>query len=354
MPFHYFVLAWQYTLAFTFPVYALYFVLKKLYIKANAYYKNLLKTNNRQNIKNLIVEKNEKKKKILSRKAFFKKSADWAFDLMPFVITTGAYGTMMLNKEHFTVVENKIKIDNLHRDFQGLRIAQIADIHIGSIVNGEYLKVAEEAINEIKADILVVTGDIIDNLYYAKEAQEFFYRLSKSIPMGIHAVLGNHDFFVNPQLVSDTLTNANVNVIRNDVSLLKRGNGKLNLLGLDYPIFYRRQREKRMQMAKKFFYESLKKVNSQDPVILLNHHPDEFVFFREEKIDLVLAGHTHGGQVCFTKDRESPLSFGSNFYRYYKGYYFENGTHLYVNQGLGHWMPFRVNCPPEISVFELI
>ncbi|MDH5718139.1 MAG: metallophosphoesterase [Spirochaetia bacterium] len=340
-PLHYFVLAWQYSFIFMFPVYLIFMFLKKAILYLEKYfYQN--KTNEKIFYK-----------KYISRKDFLNKLSDTAIDTLPLSVTLGSYGLMLKNKEEFHVTRQQVKINNLHDDLKGFKFTHITDIHIGNIINENYLNNAVKAIESVESDMLIITGDIIDSISHIPLAQKFFYQLKDKFKYGMTAILGNHDFFVDPTLIETGLTKAGINVIRNKNNILNRGNGSINLIGLDYPIEGRRSREKRMLLAKFFFNEAVKDINIEYPSILLNHHPDEFAFLKNENIDLVLAGHTHGGQVSFSKERDSVLSFGNSFYKYYRGLYYENGTHLYVNQGLGHWLPIRLNCPPEVSIIEI-
>jgi len=90
------------------------------------------------------------------------------------------------------------------------------------------------------------------------------------------------------------------------------------------------------------------------PFFLLNHTPADFEFLKQQRIDLVLSGHTHGGQINFSKAQNTLLNGAHWVYKYYIDYYTEQGSQLYVNRGLGHWFPLRINCPPEITVITLV
>ena len=90
------------------------------------------------------------------------------------------------------------------------------------------------------------------------------------------------------------------------------------------------------------------------PRIVLAHHPKTFFEARERQIDLMLSGHTHGGQISLGRIEDCELTPNLPFEFYHKGWYDYAGRHLYVNSGIGSWLPVRINCPPEITLIELV
>lgn len=302
--------------------------------------------------------KKEEKTEAISRRDFLTKTTALAFttlDSLPLSLSLFSLGGMFLGSKEILIEKVQIPIKNLPKSFQGLRIVQISDIHIGNLIHEKYLSYAGDLIKQIPADVLVVTGDIIDNNnYFLPLAQRFFASLKDHFPFGMFGILGNHDLIMDGEEVAQKLTLAGLRMLRNETITLRRGKDKLNLMGLDFPPVRRASHHARIKYMEQYYRKAKKDFPEGYPLIVLNHHPSDFIILQQENIDLVLSGHTHGGQFIFSSNRESPLSLASNWYRYYIGHYEENGRHLYVNRGLGHWFPLRINCPPEITVIELV
>ncbi|MDW8306254.1 MAG: metallophosphoesterase [Leptospiraceae bacterium] len=296
-------------------------------------------------------------KTALSRRDFLAKSTSavlTTLDTFPLGVSLFSLGGMFLGSRDILVEKIQIRIANLPSNFEGLRLVQISDIHIGNLIHENYLKAAAQIIKGVKGDLLLVTGDIIDNNnYFLPVAARFFASLKEAFPMGMYGVLGNHDFIMDGEEVATQLTGAGLRMLRNETLWLGRGRQTINLMGLDFPPVPRASHHRRIKYMQKFFAQAKKSVKEGYPTILLNHHPSDFEVLKNEDVDLVLSGHTHGGQFMFSQNRESPLALASNWYRYYIGHYEENGRQLYVNRGLGHWFPLRINCPTEITVIEL-
>jgi hypothetical protein len=289
----------------------------------------------------------------ISRKAFLTTSAAIILDSTPFLAAGMNFSGMYLGSKDFVVFSKKIKIDGLPSTCSGFRIVQISDLHIGSLINEAYLKPTLEMILSLKPDIIVVTGDILDNSrLYLSTVGWYFRKLNEIAP--VYAILGNHDHIDSPLFLIKTLQQTNSNILVNQYSEIKRGKYSLNIIGLDYPIKHFETKKTRSQFTEEYFESVYKKLIKKDQInIVMNHHPAEFEILKKKPIHLVLAGHTHGGQIMLSENRESSLSLASNFLKYYVDLYTENGVHLYVNRGLGHWFPLRINCPPEITLLEL-
>ncbi len=300
----------------------------------------------------LSMENHQKKQQ---RKKILIQSGHKVLDILPFASVALSF-TASFGGSREVVTENvQIRIKNMHNDLEGFKILQISDIHIGQLINEEYLKMCKDIISSLKADLLIVTGDIIDNnSYFLPLAGRFFHSIKQQFPYGAYGVMGNHDYIDYGDKIATQLTQSGLRILRNEMVTIRRGKGKIQILGMDYPNPLERQWGKRMKMAKQYFKMTSLQKKEYVPTIVLNHHPSDFAFLQKENIDLVLSGHTHGGQIRLSNNRNSPLSFASLGLDYYIGHYKEKGTQLYVNRGLGHWMPVRINCPPEITVFEMI
>lgn len=296
----------------------------------------------------------------VSRGDFLRKAAGAAslgLNLLPAATSAAAISGMFLGSREIWVNEKRIQIKNLHDDLKGLRCAQLSDIHVGNLIHEKYLNATLDLVRAAKVDYVFVTGDIIDNNNaFLPVAGNFFARLRSLLPWGhVVGVMGNHDYIDNGDKAAQSFGDAGMNVLRNEIFDVKRGRGVLQVAGLDYPAFvFRGQRSERGEIAQAYFLEVQKKLRADKPVVVLNHHPSDFEFLKKERVDLVLSGHTHGGQIQFSQNRESLLNGARWGYKYYVDHYEENGAQLYVNRGLGHWFPLRVGCPPEITVFTLV
>ncbi len=342
---YYFYLSWQYTLAVFFPVYLALLVGGATLGFIFIFGKKLLKKHPGDFTHTTA----------LSRRDFFRKAAAGVLDSAPAIMTAGAFTGMFLGSREITTDKLSLKIKGLHSDLAGLRVVQLSDIHIGSLINEQYLHFCFDLIKPLKPDLVLVTGDIIDNNnYFLKTAGEFFHKVGGAKKTQMYGILGNHDFIDNGDVAGRTLNSAGLRILRNESLVYQRGRGRINLAGLDYPNPLRQKRSVRAKTTLTYLNQAKQQINPRYPTILMNHHPEEFSELKKEPIDLVLAGHTHGGQFRLSSDRDSKLSFGSIAYKYYVGHYEEGNSQLYVNRGLGHWFPLRINCPPEITFFELL
>lgn len=272
---------------------------------------------------------------------------------LPVALHFSIYGSMIAGSREFVTKEIRLPIRDLPEDLLGFRVVQISDVHVGVIVSGRYLDLLSDVLRHVRGDLLTVTGDILDNNNaFIPEAGRFFRSLTRSFG-GMLGVLGNHDYIHNAEAVFQRLPHSGLELLRNRVVRVRRGRAVLQVLGLDYPGRRMGNAGARLSVARRFYRDTAALAEEEGPRILLNHHPSDFTFLRKEPIDLVLSGHTHGGQIVFTRERESPLAPASLVFPYYRGMYQEGSTRLYVNSGVGHWLPLRVNTPPEITVFEL-
>jgi len=290
----------------------------------------------------------------VSRADFLRKAGGAALtgiNLLPAATSVAAISGMFLGSREIWVNHKTIRIKNLHDDLKGLKIAQISDIHIGNLIGERYLHFAQGLIRAANVDYIVATGDILDNNNaFLPTAAKFFADLEALAPGRLLVAMGNHDYIDDGAAAARTYTKAGARMLVNDSILTKRGRGALQFAGLDYPPMGK-TRSDTMRM---YFSHVQKKLRDDLPVVLLNHHPSDFEYLKTQRVDLVLSGHTHGGQVQLSSERNSILNSGHWLYKYYIDHYEENGAQLYVNRGLGHWFPLRVQCPPEITVFTLV
>ena len=238
------------------------------------------------------------------------------------------------------IVRVPIDIENLPDAFEGLPIAQISDVHHSSFMSAERISEIVDAVNAIGADLIVLTGDYVSySPYYIAGAAEALGRLSA--PHGVFAVLGNHDFWNNADEVTRALAREGIEVLRNAHTRFDLRGDAILLAGIDD-----------LTVRAADLDRALRGTDPRRVRLLLSHNPGIVRRAALRAVDLVLSGHTHGGQV------RMPLIGAPSVYGYPKQYVRGlarlGGTQIYVNRGLGTVIvPVRVGSCPEISVFTL-
>jgi predicted MPP superfamily phosphohydrolase len=263
-------------------------------------------------------------------------------------------------KYNFRVKKIDLHFTHLPGSFNGLRIVQISDLHLGSFTGHPHrLEPAIELVNELIPDYIFFTGDLVNNM--AQEAEEFIPLLNKlNARHGKYSILGNHDYGDYLEWPSESAKKENLErlfelhkeagftLLNNDSVLLERNLEKIALIGVEnwgLPPFPQHGN------LKKAIYP----VKDIPFKILLSHDPSHWdaEVLTSTNVDLTLSGHTHGMQFAFSIPgwRWSPVKFK---YPRWAGLYHEKNQYLYVNIGLGFiGFPGRVGTPPEISLFTL-
>lgn len=267
---------------------------------------------------------------------------------------------IIFGKYRHTIRKVKLKIAGLPNSFKGYRIIQISDVHSGSFLNPAKLQTAIDMINEQKADLILFTGDMVNN--YATEFEPFV-EMFKSIQSkdGKFSVLGNHDYGdygswesteQKAQNIPDLINlqkEAGFEMLRNEHRIIEKNGENLYLIGVE-------------NWGEKPFpqYGDLDKASLGIPAeaakILMSHDPTHFDYIVKEhpsNVQLTLSGHTHGMQfgLDLKNVRWSPAQFR---YKKWADLYESNGKYLYVNRGFGViGYPGRVGIDPEITLFEL-
>lgn len=243
-----------------------------------------------------------------------------------------------------------VEIPGLDPALDGFRIAHVSDLHIGNALDGARLRRLVARTNAACADAIVVTGDLFD--FDRKPVEEGARQLAGlRAPCGVYAILGNHDHhYVGADYVASELARhaPELRLLRNEIVALPV-EAPLYLAGADEDERNWAARDIRLDCVE----ELAARRPDDGPTLLLVHRPEVFGQARELGFPLVLAGHTHGGQLAL------PLQDGRHnlarlFYRYARGLYREGTTSMYVNRGLGVGGPaIRLNCRREIAVVEL-
>ncbi len=279
----------------------------------------------------------------------------------------GAYG-FLIGRHAYRVHEVDLPIASLPRELDGLRIAQLSDIHIGSYMSAPEVRRAVAMANELNPDLSVVTGDFITGPRDPLEA--CISELSAlRAPLGVWGCNGNHEIYADAQEESAKLfAQHGMKLLRQENAEIDWRGGKFNLIGVDYQLA--RSRSGR-RLAMLVSAGSLMRRGM--PNILLSHNPSSFPRSAELGMDLMLAGHTHGGQVRveildrhFTPARfltpyeaglyKRPLGSPSALddAEVWSAQPSAPASLVYVNRGLGTiGAPIRLGVPPEISLLTL-
>ncbi len=237
--------------------------------------------------------------------------------------------------------------------WDGLRLIQISDLHISEVVSTEFLRSAMKQCTALAPDVIVITGDFITrcDLRFLPELRQLMSCLRA--PLGVFAVLGNHDFgLYDPlrklgvparNLLEQPLAEYGVTVLRNNRVLVESPGraGGLQLVGLDD--WWSGLADPEAAFAN---------VDPAQPCILLTHNPDTVALVRARPWHWLLCGHTHGGQIRIPLLGAPVLPIEDR--RFDQGLFKLNAQQrVYVNRGVGHLLPVRFNCRPEITVFTL-
>ena len=247
----------------------------------------------------------------------------------------------------FSVETVHLKLKRLPRVFSGFRIVQISDIHMGGWMNRERLQHVADLVIAQKPDVLLITGDFLKGRRFTKAAKQGIKDLIKVLgPLAVSipafAVLGNHDYWTNPEAIREMLRLCKITDLTNSVFRVIRDGRNLHLCGVDDI----RHGDVRLN-------DVIAQLEENSAAILLVHEPDfADTSAATGKFDLQVSGHTHGGQIVvpFYGPPILPLSGR----KYPSGLYKIGDMFQYTNRGVGtDRLAIRINCPPEITVFVL-
>jgi hypothetical protein len=228
----------------------------------------------------------------------------------------------------------------------GLKIGFISDFHVGNGIDQARVEQIVEQLNALQPDVTLLGGDYVHKLGYADTIAHGLRNLYA--PLGVYAVLGNHDYWNAPRQVLTALQQQFVNarmpfqLLRNDSVRLQVGATPLNIVGVDD-----------ISQGYGNINKALRNVPRHEPALLLVHEPD-FADVASETFPFALqiSGHTHGGQVRIPF---MPARFLPRWGRkYLAGSFTVNDMPLYVSRGVGmSWLPMRFLCPPEVTLLTL-
>jgi predicted MPP superfamily phosphohydrolase len=286
--------------------------------------------------------------KDLSRRSFLKWGA--AAGLASAVFFSGraiaqAYGNAV-------VEEFDLEFPGLGGLSRPITALQISDFHFGMFFGTKELQKMVETVNRIEADILLVTGDIFHSPLTVVEDAVPILKQLKPRRLGNYAVMGNHDFYAGDYRCIDAIKKSGLILLRDKWITMSEGSAKIHLGGLDDPM-------SNWLWGMEFpnFAGFMRKAPREPGVrLVLSHRPAVLPLAADAGIDLVLAGHTHGGQIIMPSlNNHRGLSVARLVSPYTHGWYRQQDCRMYLNRGVGlTFVPWRVNCPPEITLLRLI
>jgi predicted MPP superfamily phosphohydrolase len=283
----------------------------------------------------------------LGKRPVWKKSLRIAFVLLLLIAVCLGIWSVFIEPNRLVIHAETIKIDNWPRELNGLHIAVISDIHTGGpFIDNQKLNEIVDRTNALHPDLIVLLGDYMSgNSWHGHRVEPEVTAASlKNLhaPLGVFSVLGNHDWWYDGKKVRLALEQHGIRVLDDEVVELNWQGKSFWLVGLA-DLWTRPQR----------ISETIAKIPPDATVIALTHNPDIFPNV-PQRVSLLLAGHTHGGQVNIPLIGTPivPSDYGA---KYTAGHVIENGHHLFVTTGIGiSILPVRFRVPPEIVLLSVV
>jgi predicted MPP superfamily phosphohydrolase len=269
-----------------------------------------------------------------------------AFAAIILFLAGAAFWGFLIEPGRLVVHEQTIQIDNWPPQLDGLRIAVLSDLHVDNrFITEKKLRTIVARTNQLQPELIVILGDYIAGSGRTTERvePEVFGPVLKDFraPLGVYSVLGNHDWWYSGAKVRKALEQNGIKVLENESAKVDARGTSFWLVGLA-DLWTRPQR----------IADTVATVPEGQPLIALTHNPDIFPNV-PQRVQLVLAGHTHGGQVRFPLI--GPVISSSEYGdRWVQGHVFEDNHHLFVTTGIGtSIVPVRFGLPPEIVILTL-
>jgi predicted MPP superfamily phosphohydrolase len=268
------------------------------------------------------------------------------------VVGLAAYSNVIA-RHWIEITRPEIRLTGLPAAFDGLRIAQLSDIHMDEFTEPFFLHHVIDRINQLQPDVVLLTGDFVSyeigSRHFAiGSAWQCANILTSLRCTQLYAVMGNHDVYVSAKDVTSALRANRITVLNNSCLPIERPGARIWLAGVDDPLVG----DPKPELA---IPESIRNVPNE-PVILMCHAPDYaddlLAHPAGQAVDLMLSGHTHGGQVRLPL--VGALQLPDLGKKYVEGWFQLGRIQLYVNRGIGTiGIPFRFDCPPEITLLTL-
>ena len=269
-------------------------------------------------------------------------------------LSLGGVGSLGANSG-FVVKHVELPLHDWPKALDGFRIGQITDVHIGDFVSVQTLLRAVEVLNRSNVHLQAMTGDLIDDLTYLEPTFDAL-RCCRA-PYGMLSILGNHEKMhsrLNPILAryAEERGRSPIRLLVDESEVIRHNGASMRVIGVDFPMRENGRHSLQKPLRMTLMQESAERAFAELPSngearICLSHHPEFFPFAAKRSVSVTLSGHTHGGQIAFLGQPLFPV------YDYMLGHYQLGKSHLYVSGGTGHWLPYRVGVPTEVTVITL-
>jgi predicted MPP superfamily phosphohydrolase len=260
--------------------------------------------------------------------------------MLPPVFTLSLTGIAMAQLNNIRVRRFVLPIPELPKELDGITIAQVSDMHVGRFTNGKVLQKMVRMVNEMRADLVLLTGDLIND---ALADLDTGLELTRALEarFGLAIIEGNHDLIENPAEFERRVRASGIPFLLDESTIVEVHGFPVQLFGLSWTRVHGHGRDAAIGAAVK---KLLEQREADAFPILLAHHPHAFDAAADAGLPLTLSGHTHGGQLMLNEQ----LGFGPALFRYWSGLYQRDQSKLIVSNGVGNWFPLRVNAPAEI------
>jgi predicted MPP superfamily phosphohydrolase len=279
-------------------------------------------------------------KNLVTRRNFLRVAAGAAAGL--------AFYAGEVSRHELELIDITIKLLRLPEAFAGMKIVQISDFHFEEYTEAAFLEAIVRKVNALGPDLVVLTGDFVSSGPLPhRESIQLGYHCAEILshiqcPLR-YAIMGNHDALVGTRALTDALTTQGIPVLADSFVPLERGNQRIWLAGIRDALQQRPNLSRALPPRR----------GDDEATILLAHEPDFADYTVGRPVDLILSGHTHGGQILLPL--LPPLMLPELGRKYVHGLFrLRDGMQLYVNRGIGAVnLPFRFRCPPEITAINL-
>ena len=249
--------------------------------------------------------------------------------------------------------EVEARVPRLANEFDGLRIAQISDLHVGPHTSRRFLRAVADAVTAAAPDVIAVTGDLVDDR--SEDVTPYATALgSLRAPLGVFVIPGNHDVYAGWEAVEAALRRElHATILVNDAEVLKRGSALLAIVGTGDPAGAGRGFGGANDGARvgPDVARAMARVPPESTVVAFAHNPALWPLLAKQGVALTLSGHTHWGQLALPR---LGWSLASPFLEHAMGGHQIGDALLYINPGTGYWgIPFRIGALPEVTIVTL-